>query len=447
MSRLTGLAGVVSALVLVSLALSGCTEVTSVNAQAEVVRSDTASDTEEARKLIPDIKAERAFPALTFARPVLLTHAGDGSDRIFVLEQAGKIHVFPNKQDVKTTTVFLDWTSKTYMGHNEEGLLALAFHPKYATNGLFYIYYSMGARRQPRYGVLSQFKVDPKDPNKADAASEKVLIKVDQPWGNHNGASLNFGPDGFLYFSLGDGGSANDPLDAGQRMDTLLGKILRIDVDSEDKERKLPYGIPKDNPCVDREGARPEIWAWGLRNVWRMAFDNETGLLYAGDVGQNLWEEIDIIEKGGNYGWNIREGAHDFKKRDTKETLIDPIAEYKHPIGLSITGGEVYRGSKHEVMKGTYYYSDFATGITWGLRYDEKAKKVTANRIVNRDRLMVASYGRDQDGELYLCVFAGDNYEKGQIRLLSPRVIAAKAADEKQPAGDKPADNSAPEKK
>ena len=251
---------------------------------------------------LPAVDLVRAFRKLTFRRPLFLTHAGDASGRLFVGEQRGVIRVFANRPDVQLAGVFLDIQSKVRMAHNEEGLLSLAFHPQYARNGSFFIYYSAS---DPRRGVLSRFNVRRDDPEVADPASEQVILEVEQPWGNHNGATVLFGPDGFLYLSLGDGGSAGDPLNSGQDLSTLLGSILRIDI--EHKADGRAYAIPADNPFVDRPGARGEIWAYGLRNVWRMSFDRSTGDLWAGDVGQNAWEEIDLITKGGNYGWNIRE--------------------------------------------------------------------------------------------------------------------------------------------
>lgn len=409
----------------VALIVTGCGRDSSAQDSGSEGLKEPKLSGDKAKKELPDITFERAFPNLTFPRPVEIAHAGDGSDRLFVLEQDGKIRVFPNKQGVETASVFLDIKEKVFRGHNEEGLLAIAFHPKFKKNGYFYIYYSAGegrGRSAKRRGILSRFEVSKQDKNRADPSSEKIILSVDQPWGNHNGCDLEFGlDDEYLYVSLGDGGAANDPLNAGQRMDMLLGKILRIDVDKEDKDNKLAYSIPKDNPFVKTKGARGEIWAYGLRNVWRMAFDHETKLLYGGDVGQNKWEEVSLIEKGGNYGWRVREGAHWFRKDEAKKTenYIDPIAEYPHSQGISITGGRVYRG-KEESLQGIYFYSDYGRTATWALRYDEKAKKVSAHRQVSNSLRAITSYGEDEAGNLYVCAFAGRRYSEGKIYKIVP---------------------------
>ncbi|HEY0983256.1 PQQ-dependent sugar dehydrogenase, partial [Schlesneria sp.] len=279
-------------------------------------------------------------------RPILLTHAGDGSNRIFVPQQQGIIHVF--KPDSKETTVFLDMSKKVvYIDkENEEGFLGMAFHPKYKSNGEFFVYYT--TQESPHTTVVSRFKVSKDDPNKADPDSEEQLLVVKHPYWNHKGGTICFGPDGFLYIAIGDGGAGNDPHGNGQNLQTLLGKILRIDVDHKDPG--LNYAIPKDNPFIGKLAnkqpiALPEIYAYGLRNVWRMSFDRQTGAFWAADVGQNLWEEINLITKGGNYGWNLREAKHEFAPNSTSAGpgLIDPIYEYHHDIGKSITGGHVYR--------------------------------------------------------------------------------------------------------
>ena len=345
-----------------------------------------------------DVKAVRAFPELKFRRPVLLTNAGDGSNRIFVCQQPGKIFVFPNKPAVEEADLFLDWEKKTIYKDEEfeEGILGLAFHPKFKTNGEFFMYYT----EVPHISVISRFKVSKSDPNKADPASEEQILRIPQPYWNHNGGTICFGPDGFLYIGLGDGGAANDPHKNGQNPKTVLGKILRIDVDHKDEGKK--YAIPKDNPWAGKEGAAGESFAMGIRNTWRMSFDRKTGALWQADVGQDLWEEINIITKGGNYGWNLREGMHKFKDgSDAKPELIEPVWEYNHTIGKSITGGVVYRGKKVPELDGCYLYADFVSGKLWGLKYDDKAKKVTANYLLQGDNLPVMTYGEDEAGEVY----------------------------------------------
>ena len=354
---------------------------------------------------LPDLTVARAFPRLTFRRPIYLAHAGDGSNRLFVLEQQGRVRVFENRRDVESAAVFLDLRDQVRMRHNEEGLLALAFHPEYRKNGRLFVHYSAS---EPRRGVLSEFRVDPENPDRADPASERVILEVEQPWGNHNGSTVLFGPDGYLYVSLGDGGAANDPLGSGQDLATLLGTILRIDVDRQDPG--LGYAIPADNPFVERRGARGEIWAYGLRNIWRMSFDRKTGDLWGGDVGQNAWEEIDLLVKGGNYGWNIREGAHPFRPGEAEDPMIDPVVEYpqrqgRQIVGLSVTGGYVYRGREIPALYGAYVYGDYVTGRIWALRYDQG--RLTEHREVFRrpPAISISSFGEDEAGELYLCSF------------------------------------------
>ncbi len=374
----------------------------------------------EAGKQRPQVTLERAFP-LDFKRPVQLVHAGD--DRLFVVEQLGRVMLFENRADVESARVFLDIHTKVHFGHNEEGLLSLAFDPHYPDNGSFYVYYSAN---RPRRTVLSRFQRSASDPGAADPASEQVILEQEQPFGNHKGGTILFGPDGFLYLSLGDGGSAGDPFDNGQKLSTLLGKIIRIDVAREEAGR--PYAIPADNPFLTRPGARGEIWAYGLRNVWRMSFDRKTGDLWAGDVGQNAWEEVDLIVKGGNYGWRIREGAHPFGDGTPQDPLIDPLAEYpqrlgREIVGLSITGGHVYRGRRIAGLEGAYVYGDYVSGRIWALRYS--GGKVLDHREIFSPppSVYIASFGEDAEGELYICSFDqpdGRGGGNGHIYRLSP---------------------------
>jgi quinoprotein glucose dehydrogenase len=233
-------------------------------------------------------------------------------------------------------------------------------------------------------------------------ASEKVILEVDQPYGNHNGCMLVFGPDAYLYLTFGDGGAAADPHGHGQDLGTLLATCLRIDIDNEDKGK--PYAIPKDNPFVDKQGARPEIWAYGLRNLWRMSFDRETGTLWGGDVGQNEYEEIDIIVKGGNYGWNKREGTHPFRRGEKSDEMIDPVFEYGRDKGLSITGGYVYRGKLQPKLAGLYIFADYGMGRIWGIDYDYKDGKVKSTELLGHfPAATISSFGEDAAGELYAC--------------------------------------------
>lgn len=343
--------------------------------------------------------------APTPLRPILVTHAGDGSNRIFAPTQQGVIHVFPNRADASKAEVFLDMASKVAYNDktNEEGFLGLAFHPRFKSNGQFFVYYTN--QHKPHQNVISRYRVDASDPNRADPKSEEILLVLDKPFWNHDGGTICFGPDGFLYVAVGDGGLANDPFNNGQNLKTLLGKILRLDVDRAADGRA--YAIPADNPFVKDANARPEIYAYGLRNVWRMAFDRKTGILWAGDVGQDIWEEIDLIVRGGNYGWNLREATHPFGKNGSppRADLIEPVWEYHHDVGKSITGGVVYRGARLPELAGAYLYADYVSGKFWALWYDEATKKVVANRpIPAPTNLAALSFGEDEEGEVYFTI-------------------------------------------
>ncbi len=349
----------------------------------------------------------RAFPELRLRRPVVIANAADGSNRLFIASEQGVIHVLPNDQEIKETTTFLDIEKKvTYIDkQNEEGFLGFAFHPKYKDNGEFFVYYT--TKDAPQTSVVSRFRVSKDNPNVADPNSEEELMRIKQPFWNHNGGTLAFGPDGYLYIALGDGGKADDPFRNGQNLKTLLGSILRIDIDNKGKD--TPYAIPKDNPFVKHQYARAEIYAYGLRNPWRLSFDRETGTGWIADVGQNLWEEINILQSGGNYGWNLREAAHKFgpEGSEARDDLIDPIWEYYHNVGKSITGGRVYRGKKLPGLVGYYLYGDYVTGKYWALKYDSEKKKAVANRPIHaasggsKDSIPVITFGEDEQGEVY----------------------------------------------
>jgi glucose/arabinose dehydrogenase len=347
------------------------------------------------------IQAERVFPEIRFRRPIVVTHAPDGSDRLFVASQLGEIQVFESPRTQQPGRVFLDLEPRvTYQDmQNEEGLLGLAFHPRFAENGEFFVYYS--TKESPNTSVISRFRVSEEDPNRADPESEQPLLVIPQPYWNHNGGGLLFGPNGYLYIALGDGGSANDPHGNGQNLGTLLGSLLRIDVDRRDEGR--PYAIPRDNPFRDTAGARPEIYAYGLRNVWGMAIDPVNNLHYAADVGQDRWEEINLIVRGGNYGWSLREGRHQFGSEGSgpREDLIEPIWEYSHAVGKSITGGVVYRGRKLPELEGCFLYADYITGGMWALKYDPDGQRVVANRPLAVPPLPVIAFGLDAEGEVY----------------------------------------------
>ena len=356
------------------------------------------------------VSIEAAFPNLRIARPIVVTHAGDGSNRIFVASQLGSVHVFDKNSEVEEADVFFDHEEQvTYKDkENEEGLLGFAMHPNYKENGEFFLFYTTSDAEHT--SVVSRFRVSKDDPNKADSTYEEELIRIPQPFWNHNGGTLAFGPDGYLYIALGDGGKGGDPLKNGQNLSTLNGSILRIDVDNKDEGKN--YAIPKSNPFVKTKGAKPEIYAYGFRNVWRLSFDRVTGTFYAADVGQKLWEEINIVKRGGNYGWNLREGNHPYvtesgeKGSGPREDLIDPIFEYDHETGKSITGGVVYRGLAAPKLNGMYVYADYVSGRIWALEHDYKSGKVIANHeIPNKspagENIPLITFGEDQDGEVY----------------------------------------------
>lgn len=379
---------------------------------------------------LPKVELRPLWPNAAIQRPLVLCEAPDGSHRKFVVEQRGRILILPEDSNSTNTMTFLDVSDRKLYASNEEGLLGLAFHPQFQSNGKFYIYTSP---QNPRRTVLTEFQVSKTDRNKADMGTERILFEQPQPYSNHKGGCTIFGPDGFLYVSLGDGGSANDPHGNGQNLTTLLGKILRIDVNA--RTGSLPYGIPRENPFVGKgEGVREEIWAYGLRNVWRFSFDRESGDLWAGDVGQNKFEEVDVITKGGNYGWNWREGFHAFKTNGTPPAdakFIEPVIEYphlaiydketKHSPGLSITGGYVYRGSKLPALRGAYVYADFAAGTIWALRRENgKVTESVALYSTPKGTQVkgVSSFAEDLSGELYVLAFEGA--VNGKIYELSP---------------------------
>jgi len=368
------------------------------------------------------VRVENAFPHLAWQgwqpiaesglrselRPILLTHAGDHSDRAFVPTQQGVIYVLPDRRDAKEARVYLDLRDRVSYEEKaiEEGFLGLAFHPQYSENGQFFVYYTN--RHSPHQNVVARFRVSTNDPSRADTASEKILLTFDKPFSNHNGGTIIFGPDGYLYIAVGDGGKGGDPFGNGQNLRTLLGKVLRIDIDRS--SGKLSYAIPGDNPFVGQAGARGEIWAYGLRNVWRMAFDRTTGTLWAADVGQDLWEEIDLIVRGGNYGWNLREGGHPFgpQRARGRVNLVEAIWEYPHTLGKSITGGMVYRGRQIPELVGGYLYADYVAGKMWALFYDPATRRVTAYREIPLPRsIPVMSFGEDEQGEAFFTTSSG----------------------------------------
>jgi uncharacterized repeat protein (TIGR03806 family) len=359
------------------------------------------------------IAAQRVFPALGFASPVALLQAPGDATRWFVVEQAGRVQVFDDDPAVPAASTFIDIRGQVLSG-GEQGLLGMAFDPAFAGNGRVYLSYTADA---PRRSVLSRFRSLDGGAT-LNSTTEEVLLTVPQPFSNHNGGNIAFGTDGYLYLGLGDGGSGGDPDNNAQTTTNLLGAMLRIDVNGP-----APYGIPADNPfagnalCSTGSGTAPcpEIFAWGLRNPWRWSFDRSTGELWAGDVGQGAWEEVDRLQRGGNYGWRFREGAHCYNPSTNcpttgpgGEPLIEPLAEYDHSIGASITGGYVYRGSAMPALVGRYLFADFASGRLFAYRPDPVP--ALAREDLANTGLSISSFGQGNDGELYLVDYGGGLY-------------------------------------
>ncbi len=375
-----------------------------------------------ARAELPTLQTELAFPNLSFNRPVTLAYPDDGRHLLFVVEQhEAKIWSFPDEDSTRDKQLFLTLPNPISKD-NEEGLLGLAFHPNYKENGAFFVYYSAQEGPTNRRSVVSRFQVSKDDPRKADPASEqRVWVGPPDPYGNHNGGCIAFGPDGDLYISLGDSGAADDPLTTGQNPRDWFASILRIDVDHPEDGK--PYGIPKDNPRLRDPKTfanwAPEVFCIGLRNVWKFSFDRETGTLWAGDVGQNLWEMVYILENGGNYGWSIKEGTHNFRPRQRPAgvKITPPVFEYPHSIGKSITGGYVYRGQALPALKGVYVFGDYDSGRIWGLREKDGKAIETAELIdlASNPKINIAAFGENPAGELFILAF------DGRIYRLAPR--------------------------
>ena len=345
-----------------------------------------------------NIELEIAFPNIEVGNMIYLTTANDESGRIFVATREGII--FSIEKDSNNISLFIDIRDKIDQGlPGERGLLGFTFDPNYVNNGYFYIYYtdfdgtSIISRFESINNVESRFN------------TELKILQIEQPYSNHNGGSIDFGPDGYLYIALGDGGSGGDPFLNGQNGNTLLGSILRIDV-SKSSENSL-YQIPNDNPFIDNDNFKDEIWAYGLRNPWRMSFDIKTGKLFVGDVGQDNFEEINIIEKGGNYGWNIMEGNNCFNSEIcNRDNLIMPIIEYSHSEGCSVTGGYVYHG-RIESLKNKYIFSDFCSGNIWTI--DLSNNEYEKERLL-KGPFQISSLGQDENGEVYILSFDGRIY-------------------------------------
>ena len=374
------------------------------------------------------IETPRAFTNLDFASPVSMQQAPNEPSRWYVTEQAGRIFVFENDPAVSEALEFVDLRNRVHL-EDEAGLLGMAFHPEFSTNGLVYLNFSELVGGQLR-SVTAEFS-SPDGGQTLDPESQRVLLSVVKGASNHNGGNIAFGRDGFLYIGLGDGGGSGDPQGNGQNPERLLGKMLRIDVDTQPGGD--PYGIPGgasgnpfagNPPCnVDGTGteACPEIYALGFRNPWRWSFDSQSDDLWVGDVGEADWEEIDVVTRGGNYGWNIREGAHCFEPATDCETqdLDDPVAEYGHDLGVSVTGGYVYRGLQTTQVAGNYVFGDYGGMIAW--LEPDGAGGFEVQQLAERGcvppgapgALKISSFAQDLDGELYLL-----DYDSGQVLQL-----------------------------
>jgi uncharacterized repeat protein (TIGR03806 family) len=347
-------------------------------------------------------RSEVAFPKLKFYEPLDLTPQ-PGANRFFVAERKGKIFSFVNDPKTEKPDLILELNKTVY---------GIAAHPDFAKNGYLYVtYIADDSKETPTGSRVARFTVSRDNPPKCDPASEKLIFEW--PNGGHNGGCLKFGPDGYLYIGTGDGSGIADGLETGQDLSDVLAAMLRIDVDHPDADKS--YGIPKDNPFVGMKGARPELWAYGLRQPWRYSFDKKTGDLWCGEVGQDLWESVYLVQKGGNYGWSVMEGSHPFRpdRKRGPTPILPPIVEHPHSDFRSLIGGFVYRGTRIPELAGTYIYGDFDTGRIWGLRYD--GKKVTWHQQLTKTNLRIVSFGQDDAGEVYHVDFVG-----GQIHRPTP---------------------------
>ncbi len=380
----------------------------------------------------PAVKLEQIYQNLKIERPISVEVPADGTDRRFLVEQTGKIRILPSNESASDASTFLDLTSAIQVEKDfEEGLLGLAFHPEYKENGKFYVTFS---RQGPKRLVLAEYSVSEDSPDAADPKSERILLEVQQPEWNHNSGNILFGPqDGLLYLCVGDGGMKNGVFMLSQKLTRWNGKVLRIDVDT--RTASLPYGIPDDNPFRETPNACPEIYAFGFRNPWGADIDPETGAFFLADVGQDLWEEINLVEKGGNYGWEIREAAYDFYARDAMMAalgkkggapkgaeFIEPVHEYTRTEGLSITGGFVYRGEAIPALQGTFLYGDWRFGNLWALQLDADQKKTVANHEIEKPEdlknptVQPTAFCPDENGEALVLGWRGKIF----------RIVAAK---------------------
>ncbi|MGO4495870.1 sorbosone dehydrogenase family protein [Paenibacillus sp. 2RAB27] len=350
-----------------------------------------STDSEPSSTTSSSISLTPIFEPNNFDHPVGLEHRVNSPQLLYIVEQPGRILSVNLDKPKEKPALMLDITGRVNDSGNEQGLLGLAFHPKDPT--LAYMNYTTET-----HTIIARYNTLPNNPSLLDPNSEQVLLTIKQPYPNHNGGQLAFGPDGYLYIATGDGGSSGDPQNNSQNLQSLLGKILRIDVDKP--ANGLLYAIPADNPFIGK-GAK-EIYAYGLRNPWRFSFDTVTGKLWAADVGQNRFEEINLIEKGKNYGWHIQEGFECYEPKEgcNKTGLEQPLFTYGRDQGVSITGGYVYRGTKLPELIGWYVYADYGTGNIWAL--SQQSDGTIKNRILLASGLNIASFGTDAAGELYL---------------------------------------------
>ena len=374
--------------------------------------SGIAEDLVDFEQIHPDLE-------LGDTRPDAFAVPPDGSKRLFVVCQRGKIWVLPKDRRASNARVFLDFSGREMEANKfEEGLLGLAFHPDYKTNGKFYVYYS---QQKPKRSVISELKVS-NHPDKADVSTERILMEIRQPFWNHNSGNLLFGKDGYLYIGSGDGGKADDIRRLAQNPWMLNGKILRIDVNGTRPGRE--YAIPKDNPLVGEEGVREEIYATGIRNPWGLHEDHQTGQFWFADVGQNKFEEINLLKKGGNYGWSYREGFEKFERRhDTPPkslVFVEPVVTYGRDAGISVTGGVVYRGHRVPALKDHYIYADWGSGTFWAMPIDQpKAgkEKIIWKRPISEDKknktssMQPTAIALDAEGEIVVADWNGKLFE------------------------------------
>jgi len=412
-----------------------CLTATDASAQEAVPSTDRVPNPELAHA-DPVYALQPAFPALTFDVPVDLQHAKDVPEYLFIVERRGVIYVVLNDSSTTRRSVLLDIADQVYTAHHEEGLLGMAFHPDYVRTRAFYVYHSACC---PRRTVVARYQSMSDDLLRADPSSRAVLLTIPQPDGRHNGGQLQFGPDGYLYISVGDGGPGGDPHKEGQNRQSLLGTILRIDVDPPSEassESTSPsngaggngrlYGIPADNPFVNNtKGYREEIFAYGFRNPWRFSIDPVTEQVWVGDVGQSGYEEVNRVRNGGNYGWSTMEGPDCFRRVRRPIGCLsakirrpeDPVLAYRHDEGISVTGGYVYRGPNLPRLVGNYIYGDWGSGKIWALsagssRKDDRGKQLNddfkpQNRLLTDTDHNITAFGTDAAGRLYVCTHAG----------------------------------------